>query len=227
MINLRRIFVEGFIKCRQNTLCISSSPIAKEISTMKYIDGMQEFYDKIAKEYYDKYKEVNESYSRLTNDNKSWDILSHKQEENDEYFLLYREKQKDCIISIIFEAFAVESLINWYGVKGLGAKQYKSHYEKLSIIDKYVIVPRVVTGKEFPKHKQAFKKLKELNSTRNNLVHSKAQEIDLLDGDLQGFINSMSSMIGNGKDSIFNIIDKVINTYDELHKTLMEMENSK
>lgn len=70
--------------------------------------------------------------------NQSRDILSHTPDENSKYFNLYRERQNASIISIVFEAFAVEAFINCYGSEKLGKKQFDAHYSKLGVTDKGV-----------------------------------------------------------------------------------------
>jgi hypothetical protein len=186
--------------------------------------GLHEYYNSIALEHYSEYVVSNKLYKELTNNNQSWDFLLHSSEENARYYQLCIEKQRKAIISIVFEAFAVESFINCYGTERLGKKLFDEKYQMLGVTDKYIIISREVTGKDFPKGINAFRMLKELVSVRNNLVHSKCVEIDMFNEDLQEFYDLNLSLLGNGMDSLFNIIDRVIYTYKVLKQTISELE---
>lgn len=56
-----------------------------------------------------------------------------------------------------------------------------SHLDKLDALSKWVVIPKIVTGKDFPKDGRAFDLLKQLIANRNYIVHSKAAELWVYD----------------------------------------------
>lgn len=187
--------------------------------------GLHEYYNFLALEYYQKYLTVNNEYNKLTNNNQSWNILSHSREDNEKYFRLCNERQNYSIIAIVFEAFSVEALINCYGAEELGEDVFNKKYERMNIRLKYIEVIKAATGKEFDKESDSYKMLDKLVDIRNNLAHSKSVKFDLNSEDLQGYMDNVICLLGNKKESIYEIVDKVIGTYKELKKILIEMEN--
>lgn len=81
--------------------------------------------------------------------------------------------------AILFEALAVESLINYYATHFLGQSFFKDHIDKLSTISKYIVATKLVTGKDFPKSTEIYQRLDLLISTRNLIAHSKAVKVNL------------------------------------------------
>jgi hypothetical protein len=83
---------------------------------------------------------------------------------------------KSAVQSIVFSAMCLEAFIYDYSVKNLGSSYTKKHIEKLNIESKFIIVPRLIAGKEIQKSGQGYEMLKKLISDRNKIVHFKAQE---------------------------------------------------
>ena len=83
-------------------------------------------------------------------------------------------------ISIVFGVMCLEAFIFDYSAHYLGDPYTKENLDKLKLIQKYLVIPRIVTGKDFPKEGQAFEHLKKLVKARNDLVHyrSKPQHTD-------------------------------------------------
>lgn len=75
-------------------------------------------------------------------------------------------------MSTLSLAFACEAYINQYGAERLGDNDFSS-FDKLPVEDKWIVIPRVVTGKSFDKGKEPFQTLKKLIEFRNGWVHHK------------------------------------------------------
>ncbi|MDE3035165.1 MAG: hypothetical protein KGJ14_04250, partial [Nitrospirota bacterium] len=84
------------------------------------------------------------------------------------------ELANHCIITIVFCALVVEGYIYDYAARRLSDNFVEAHLDKLGTVSKWVLVPRLVTGKEFPKGSKGFELLKELVANRNSLIHSKS-----------------------------------------------------
>lgn len=76
---------------------------------------------------------------------------------------------------ILFGALACEAVIYDFGARHLGDTLTKDHLDRLDAISKWIVIPRLVTGKELPKSGELFMVLKRTIAARNDLAHSKTQ----------------------------------------------------
>ncbi|MBD2060490.1 hypothetical protein H6F88_31610 [Oculatella sp. FACHB-28] len=82
-----------------------------------------------------------------------------------------------CVVTIVFSALAVEGYIYDYAARKLTDNFVEEHIDKLKVISKYIVVTKLVTGKDFPKDGKAYQMLKQLISNRNYIVHSKSANL--------------------------------------------------
>ena len=88
-----------------------------------------------------------------------------------------REKTSRCAaITIIFSAIAIEAHIYDYAARHFSDSFVKDYLDKLDPVSKWVIIPRLVTGKELPRKHKWFNLLKNLIKERNSIIHSKSSE---------------------------------------------------
>jgi hypothetical protein len=137
-------------------------------------------------------------------------------------------KRSGCIFgSIIFEALAVEAFINYYAANRLGNSYFEEHLDKLTMINKYIVITKLVTGKDFPKDNHIYERLQLLATTRNNLVHNKSVRTASLEGDQFDMqINKLRTIKGKSLVEIMDIIhglgedlSKLIDSLDDKHIT--------
>lgn len=83
---------------------------------------------------------------------------------------------KNCVIAITFSAMSLEAFIYDYAAIVLGDEYVKKYIDKLDVVAKWVIVPKMITGKELPRHKHCFELLKQTIKLRNEFVHSKSRK---------------------------------------------------
>ena len=69
-----------------------------------------------------------------------------------------------------------EAAIYDYAAWQLGDKYAKDHLEKLDVVSKWIVIPKLVCQKEIRKDKAPFGSFKQLISARNLLVHHKSEE---------------------------------------------------
>ena len=79
------------------------------------------------------------------------------------------------LIVVTFSAMCLESFIYDYAATFLTDSYVQNYIDKLDVISKWVIVPRLIAGKEISRDKQAFQLLKETIKVRNDFVHSKSK----------------------------------------------------
>jgi hypothetical protein len=87
------------------------------------------------------------------------------------------ERDKHSLIAIIFSAIAIEAYIYDYAARHLTDAYVRDHIDKLDTISKWVVVPRLITGREMPRRQKWFGLLKGLIKTRNSLVHHKSSQV--------------------------------------------------
>jgi hypothetical protein len=121
------------------------------------------------------------SIEQLINDyTQAWDKLQKATSEEDklekavEVMTLGLDIEKKSLIVITFSAMAIEAYIYDYALEHFSANFTEKFLDKLDTVSKWVIIPQLVTGKEFPRDGQAFQLLKELVVERNKIIHHKS-----------------------------------------------------
>lgn len=85
------------------------------------------------------------------------------------------------IIAVIFSALTLEAFINHYAIINFSKSYLEKHLDKLNTPSKFLIIPKLIKGKELDVSHTYFKSLNELFTLRNQLVHYKSKKIKLLD----------------------------------------------
>lgn len=83
---------------------------------------------------------------------------------------------ESCVISITFAAMAIEGFIFDYGAVGLGDNFMKDYIDKLDTISKWIVIPKLITGKDFPKDRISFELLCKTIKLRNEFIHIKSKK---------------------------------------------------
>jgi len=152
-----------------------------QLKEFSCLTGHERFRE-IAEECLNRFEELNSETTTLKN---SISELLSKTDDIDnppsEYYSLFfkrgqvgEERDKNAVIAIVFSAMYLEAFIYDYAAISLGDKYVKDHLDRLDLVSKWILVPRLVTGKEISKSDHAFEALKKLNSARNSLVHLKS-----------------------------------------------------
>jgi hypothetical protein len=193
----------------------------KEVMHMEFTFSLCEIFYNMSREQYTSYLDSRKKIDELCEGKKYFDVLSHSKEENTLFHSLYHKSNSSAISSIVFQAFAVESYINFYGAKKLGKNTFNDHYERINIKDKIVIIPKVCTGRSFPKGEKVYELIKKLFTQRDKLVHHKGKGINFKECTEEAFVSIMHSNI----EFVFDDIDELVNTYPMLIKTLATLED--
>jgi hypothetical protein len=80
-------------------------------------------------------------------------------------------------IVIVFSALTLEAYINHYGINRISGNYFTKYLDRLDLIAKWIIVPKVVTGKQLDPGSKAMQELEWLVALRNRLVHYKSKKI--------------------------------------------------
>ena len=79
------------------------------------------------------------------------------------------------LIEHLFAAMCLEAFIYDYAATNFRDTFARKYLDKLDLVSKWVIVPKLVLGKEYPRDTQAFEYLKSIKKERDKLVHSKSR----------------------------------------------------
>jgi hypothetical protein len=162
------------------------------------------------------------------------DALKNLEGYEAEYFLseklspIENKLNNHCLVALVFAALAVEGYIYDYAARKLTDNFVESHLDKLDVVSKWVVIPKLVTRKDFPKDKQAFSLLKQLVQNRNYLAHNKS--VKLMKADVEpnltvnGTSENLTEMLYSDSakrmlkfgDSILDKAKDAIKTLDEL-----------
>ena len=91
----------------------------------------------------------------------------------DKICFLNAEIQRQSITSILFCTMTLEAFINNYGATKLSKSYFDNYLEKLDLKSKWIVIPKLVTGKQINSDTKACNSLINLISLRNKLVHVK------------------------------------------------------
>ena len=80
---------------------------------------------------------------------------------------------KKNVVVVVFSAMVLESFIYHYGSEHLGNSYYNDHLDRMNLVSKFIVIPRMVTQSTIEKSGQAYERLNKLVSDRNKLVHHK------------------------------------------------------
>lgn len=86
---------------------------------------------------------------------------------------------RDALIVIIFCALSLEAYINYYSAIRLSKNYHSNYLDKLDLLSKWIVIPRLITGKQMDSGSKPIQNLSWLVSLRNKLVHYKAREIPI------------------------------------------------
>jgi hypothetical protein len=81
------------------------------------------------------------------------------------------------LVVVIFGALALEAYINDYAITRLSRNYQANYLDKLDVVVKWMVVPRLVTGKELDPGSTAFQGLSWLVGLRNKLAHYKSKRV--------------------------------------------------
>lgn len=95
----------------------------------------------------------------------------------------------EAIITVVFCTMTLEAYINEYGIANSSRSFFQNHLEKLNLISKFTLIPRLNNKPELETDKQDFQDLKWLINLRNDLTHYKIKEKNIGDIDMTLPIN--------------------------------------
>jgi hypothetical protein len=80
-------------------------------------------------------------------------------------------------VVIVFAALCLEAYINDYAINRFSRKYFEKHLDKLDLLSKWIVIPRIVTGKQLNPDSEAVQDLQWLVTLRNRLAHFKSKKV--------------------------------------------------
>lgn len=127
------------------------------------------------------------------------------------------EMNKNALITIVFSAMALESYIYDFAARHTSDTFVQKYLDKLDTVSKWVIIPQMVSGKEFPREGQAFQLLSKLVRERNFLVHYKSSDVDY--EKLDDYLNKNENRLINSAKDAIDAVDAIIKEMNKLDPT--------
>lgn len=154
------------------------------------------------------------------------EIEGYRQSAKDQYILeieekivdAYSRRERAVVIPIVFGAICLEAFIYDYGASHISGKYMKEHLEKLSLSSKFLVIPKLVTGKQFSTDSKAYEGLVKLKEDRNNLVHFKSKHFS--NGqrtELGKWHSDMNEKLRDAMYNAYNTVPMVMEELDKLH----------
>ena len=162
------------------------------------INTLHRTFGDVCREAYESYLELSEQIASIAHTS---DI------ENQERDQLEYKQFNAGLKSIVFAGMCFEASIYDYAARNLGDNYVVAHMDKMDLVSKWIVIPRLVCQKELQKDKVPFASFKQLVKARNSLVHHKSrplgsitsENLDKLKQQEEGFsrdvINSFRAII--------------------------------
>ena len=87
---------------------------------------------------------------------------------------LWSSSEQYCV-AVCFSAMALESFIYDYAARLLGDGYVSKYLDKLDAVSKWLVIPRLITGKELSPGGRSMELLRELVRQRNQMIHAKSR----------------------------------------------------
>lgn len=144
--------------------------------------------------------------------------------------LIEEARDQACIVAVVFTAMYFEAFIYDYAASCLGDRYSKNHLDKLDFISKWVVIPKLITGKEISKSGQAYEALKRLHKDRNSLVHLKSRELNFDHDEISEYLQNreedIQQSMRNCRKAIKHVIEELL-AIDPNHPKVMLSSQSR
>jgi len=150
-------------------------PMKKRKETVEWT--LHREYFRIALERYEIIKKLKKEHDTLQA------IFKKKKAMSDDDVALLADKNDaighETLIVIVFTALCLEAFINNYGIARLSKNYFINYLDKLDLVAKWIVIPRVITRKRIGPGSKPVQDLSWLIAQRNRLVHYKSREIPI------------------------------------------------
>lgn len=132
------------------------------------------------------------------------------------------ELEKKKSITITFSAMAIESFLNDYAAACIGDLNYYNCYDSLNLQNKFQLIVELIMKKPFQKNCEPYGLLGKLIKNRNNLVHNKSIDSEIIDRKMSQ-LDDLFPESANKETNLENF-DKII--LDEIKKSFEKVTDA-
>jgi len=133
----------------------------------------------------------------------------------EEFNKVTAELSRHSASTVVFAALFLEAFIYDYAAANFSDTYTKKYLDNLSLVSKWVVIPKLVTGKDFSTEGQAFEHLVKLKKARNDLVHYKSSS---LPANLEEWKKVLKKMQKEDDANVVNAYQTVKEVLTELRK---------
>ena len=83
------------------------------------------------------------------------------------------------LIVVVFCATSLETYINHYAISHLSRSYFKKYLDKLDLLSKWIVIPRITTGAQLDAGSRPLQDLSWLITLRNKLLHHKSRMVSI------------------------------------------------
>ena len=127
------------------------------------------------------------------------------------------------LVQNLFAAMCLEAFIYDYAATNFSDTYVKKHLDKLDLISKWIIIPKLILSKEFPKSGRVFAYLRSIKRERDKLVHSKSRP-QLSDEEREKEMAEYTFKPSSKKNKDMDLEVNIFRQLVEILNTLKEME---
>ena len=88
---------------------------------------------------------------------------------------------------------SIEAYIYDYAARHLGDDFVKNHLDKLDTVSKWIVIPKLITGRELPHEQKWFDLLRNLIKTRNSITHYKTFDIPTSNVNIKQYLRKLDT----------------------------------
>lgn len=113
-------------------------------------------------------------------------------------------------VTIVFAAMTLEAYINFYSARKRTRSFLKKYLDFRNFVVKWVIIPELFTGVEFPTEQHFYQSMVDLKKLRDGLVHSEPFVLDLNDEKAAGKLgDSVYETFTQAEEAVQTVLDVI------------------
>ena len=121
---------------------------------------------------------------------------------------------RETIVAIIFSALTLEAFINHYGLMKYSKRFFTNHLDKMNPRTKWLLLPRLITGKGLSTDSQEYEMLTLLFRLRDELVHYKTRRKKVSDLQFEDWMTEKNA------DNAVNTVSLLASALENLDPTV-------
>lgn len=140
----------------------------------------------------------------------------------------FEKSIREYLVQHLFAAMCLEAFIYDYAATNFSDTYVKKYIDKLDLVSKWVLVPKLVLGNEFPRSGRSFAYIRSIKKERDKLVHSKSRpqlSDDERERELAKYTFKPSKSNKKDTDLEINISRQLVEIFNTLKK--MEEQSDK